>query len=160
MKLIYLTLLTLIGVSALLGSPVFAGTPAPSTPAPGTQWYVALHGGANVYQYFDDSFSRTTRSGDRFTLDIDHNVGGFGGIKLGYVFGTGTYRFALEEDLFYNGVSTGSHIEQNGIEIADHSNMINSGAAMTNFIMRFAFDKFQPYARSRHRSLLCGNREQ
>jgi opacity protein-like surface antigen len=138
MKLNYLAL---IGVSALLGSPVFA-----DTPAPGTQWYAALHGGANVYQYFNDSFSRTTQSGERFSLNLDHNVGGFGGIKLGYVFGTGTYRFALEEDLFYNGVSTNSHIDQNGSEIAHHSNMINSGAFMTNFIMRFALDKFQPYA--------------
>ena len=141
MKRVYLTL---VGVSALLGSPVFAGTPATtpvSTVAPGIGGYVALHGGANVYQHFDDNFS----FGDT-SLHIDHNVGGYGGIKLGYVFGTGPYRFALEEDLFYNGLSTGSHIEQNGREIADHSNMINSGAFMTNFILRFAnFDKFQPY---------------
>src|SRR4030095_379798 len=51
------------------------------------------HGGANVHQSFDDSCS----IGDT-SLHLDHNVGGYGGIKLGYVFGTDTYRFALEED--------------------------------------------------------------
>ena len=57
MKRVYLTL---VGLSALLGGPVFAGTPAStpvSTVAPGTAGYVALHGGANVYQSFDDNFS-------------------------------------------------------------------------------------------------------
>jgi len=141
MKSVYVSLI--ISVSALLASPVFAAPPAaspPGTPAPGTGGYLAVHGGANVHQSFDDSFSMGNTS-----LHLDHNVGGYGGIKLGYVFGTGTYRFALEEDLFYNGLSTSSHIDQNGVQIADHSNMINSGAFMTNFIMRFALDRFQPY---------------
>jgi opacity protein-like surface antigen len=132
MKSVYITL---IGVSALLASPVFAGTTAP-----GIGGYLALHGGANVYQSFDDRFS----VGD-LSLHLDHNVGGYGGVKLGYVFGTGMYRFALEEDMFYNGLSTSSHVDLDGSEIAHHSNMINSGAFMTNFIMRFALDKFQPY---------------
>jgi hypothetical protein len=114
--------------------------PVAGTPAYGTGAYFALHGGANVYQNFDDSFSR----GDK-KLDIDHNVGEYGGIKLGYVFGTGTYRFALEEDMFYNGIPTSAHIDQNGREVANSSNRINSGAFMTNFLMKFAFDKFQPY---------------
>jgi opacity protein-like surface antigen len=99
-----------------------------------------LHGGANVYQNFDDSFTR----GDK-TLHLDHNVSGYGGIKLGYVFGTGTYRFALEEDMFYNGISTSAHVDQDGREVAQSSNHIRSGAFLTNGILRFALDKFQPY---------------
>jgi opacity protein-like surface antigen len=116
------------------------GNPVAGTPAEGTGAYFALHGGANVYQNFDDSFTR----GDK-TLHLDHNVSGYGGIKLGYVFGTGTYRFALEEDMFYNGISTSAHVDQNGREVAQSSNHINSGAFLTNGILRFALDKFQPY---------------
>jgi opacity protein-like surface antigen len=154
MKSVYVTL---VGVSALLASPVFAVTPAsppPGAPAPGTGGYLAVHGGANVHQYFDDSFSVGNTS-----LHLDHNVGGYGGLKLGYVFGTGTYRFALEEDMFYNGLSTSSHISQNGVQIADHSNMINSGAFMTNFIMRFALDRFPAYPVPASEPI-CANREQ
>ena len=45
-----------------------------------------------------------------------------------------------------NGIGTSAHVDLNGGEIAHSSNLINSGAFMTNFIARFAFGKFQPYA--------------
>lgn len=145
--------LALTIASALLVSPVFAGTPdyskaPPPAPPPcdfGTGWYFALDGGANVYQSYDDSFSRTLPNGTDVALHIDHNVGGYGGIKLGYVFGHGMFRPAIEEDMFYNGISTSAHVDVNGTEVAHSSNMINSGAFMTNFIGKFAFGRFQPY---------------
>ena len=112
----------------------------------GTGWYVALHGGANVFQDVDREREHVFESGDVLSFSSDSNVGGYGGVKIGYVFGRGTVRFAVEEDMFYNGVSTDSHVFLNGTEIARGSNLINSGAFLTNFIMRFAWGKFQPYA--------------
>ena len=41
--------------------------------------------------------------------------------------------------MFYNGVSTDFHLKLNNTEIAHSSNLINSGAFMTNFIVKFAF---------------------
>ena len=41
------------------------------------------------------------------SLDPKHDVGFFGGIKLGYVFGTGVVRPTVEGDFFYNGFRPG-----------------------------------------------------
>ena len=143
----------MLGFSSLLVSSLFAGPPdfkqvAPAPPPCdfGTGWYFALDGGANVYQDINRSHDRTFANGDVISLSSDSNVGGWGGIRLGYVFGTGTFRPTIEEDLFYNGVPTNFHLRLNGTEVAHSSNLINSGAFMTNFIARFAFGKFQPYA--------------
>jgi opacity protein-like surface antigen len=146
-KYIALTIMsTFLCASAFAGSPDFKQVaPAPPPCEFGTGWYFALDGGANVFQSFDDSFSRVLPGGDVLALHIDHNVGGYGGIKLGYVFGTGTFRPAIEEDMFYNGIPTSAHVDLNNVEVAHSSNMINSGAFMTNFIARFALGKFQPY---------------
>jgi opacity protein-like surface antigen len=144
--------LIMLACSSLVSGSLLAGTPdikqvAPAPPVCdyGTGFYIAVDGGANVYQGFDDNFSRTLPNGTDIDLHIDHNVGGYGGIKLGYVFGNGTFRPAIEEDMFYNGLSTDAHVKVNGTEVAHSSNMINSGAFMTNFIARFAFGRFQPY---------------
>jgi opacity protein-like surface antigen len=146
--------LLMLAFSTLLGSSLFAGppdfkqvAPAPTLECPfGTGWYVALDGGANVYQDVKRTRDFAFPNGDIISLSSDSNVGGWGGIKLGYVFGTGTFRPTIEEDLFYNGVPTNFHLRLNGTEVAHSSNLINSGAFMTNFIGRFAFGKFQPYA--------------
>jgi opacity protein-like surface antigen len=146
--------LVMLACSVLLGGSLFAGPPdykqvAPAPPPCdfGTGWYFGLDGGANVYQSFTSNYSRTFLNGDVVSLHIDHNVGGYGGVKFGYVFGTGTLRPAIEEDMFYNGIGTSAHVDLNGTQIAHSSNLINSGAFMTNFILRYAgFGKFQPYA--------------
>jgi hypothetical protein len=90
----HLTLLIAIGI--LIARSAFAGggdfknvAPAPPPCDFGTGWYMALDGGANVFQSFDTSFSRTFPNGDDISLRIDHNVGGYGGVKFGYVFGNG-----------------------------------------------------------------------
>jgi opacity protein-like surface antigen len=148
------TLFTLV-CSGLIAGSLLAGpqtdykqvAPAPPPCDIGTGWYFALDGGANVYQSFDDSFDRSFPNGDKLHLKIDHNVGGYGGLKFGYVFGRGNVRFALEEDMFYNGLSTSAHVDLNNQEVAKSSNMINSGAFLTNFIVKFPIGngKFQPY---------------
>ena len=55
MKSVYVSL---ISVAALLASPVLAAARRPpgGRPAPGTGGYLALHGGANVYQSFETAF--------------------------------------------------------------------------------------------------------
>jgi opacity protein-like surface antigen len=150
MKTLSLLVFTAI---ALFSSSIFAGPPDYKQPAPapppcdfGTGWYFAIDGGANVYQDVNRTHSQVFGNGDVIELSSDSNVGGYGGLKIGYVFGKGTLRPAIEEDMFYNGVSTDAHLFLNGTEVAHSSNLINSGAFMTNFILRFAFGKFQPYA--------------
>jgi len=144
--------LIIFALNALLANSLLAGPPdykqvAPAPPPCdfGTGWYFALDGGANVYQSFTTSHSHTFPDEDVVSINIDHNVGGYGGLKLGYVFGTGSIRPAIEEDMFYNGIPTNVHVKLNGTEIGHSDNLINSGAFMTNFILRFPFGKFQPY---------------
>jgi opacity protein-like surface antigen len=90
-----------------------------------------------------------------------NDVGFFGGIKLGYVFGTGVVRPTVEGDFFYNGFRGGADFTLNEAftpfpgaptqfttRQADVTTWINTGAFMANFILRFApgNQKFQPYA--------------
>ena len=84
-------------------------------------------------------------------MDQEHDVGIFGGIKLGYVFGTGLVRPTIEGDFFYNGFNFGGDFtlrDQFGDVLAQDnvSRWVNSGAFMVNFILRFNFGRFQPYA--------------
>lgn len=51
---------------------------------------------------------------------------------------------AIEADLFYNGFRGG----------ADTTSFINTGAFMSNFIMKFAFESFQPYVERWCRQLI------
>ena len=141
--------------------------------------------GANVYQNRggDRHFS-SDNDGDRFdqdlrffgsTLDVSpkNDVGFFGGIKLGYVFGTGWVRPTVEGDFFYNGFRGGADFTLNeaftsplppgfgtpgtgfpadNTVFSTHqrnvTTWINSGAFMFNFILRIAPEtwRFQPYA--------------
>src|SRR5438067_2930429 len=81
-----------------------------------------------------------------------NDVGFFGGIKLGYVFGTGVIRPTVEGDFFYNGFRGGGNFtvrDSFGDVLAQRNatTWINTGAFMGNFILRFApgNQKFQPY---------------
>jgi len=76
-------------------------------------WYFGLDGGANVYQDFGGERELGVIDSNKFTADTNHHVGGFGGIKFGYVFGPGPIRFGLEEDYFYNGVDATAHVDEN-----------------------------------------------
>ena len=131
--------------------------PAPAPELWGTGFYGAIDMGANVYQ---DRGGDRTFTGDDLDLDRDfgltldaspkNDVGFFGGIKLGYVFGTGVFRPTIEGDFFYNGFRGGADFtlrDQFGDTLAQRNltTWINTGAFMANFIGRFAFGKFQPY---------------
>src|SRR5436309_1166856 len=130
-------------------------------PPPPLLWGVGFYGaidmGANLYQNRggDQTFSAADPNdplfGDTLTVSPKNDVGFFGGIKLGYVFGTGVFRPTVEGDFFYNGFRGGADFRLNdpsGVEVANASltTWINTGAFMGNFIGRFAFGRFQPYA--------------
>ena len=151
MKRIYLAL-TVAG--AMLAVPAFAGPPSAPAPAPvmdlyGVGWYGAIHMGANIWQDRGDTRNFSDGLGNTLSIDPTNDTGFDGGIKLGYVFGTSSVRFALEEDMFYNGWQTGadSTLVLNGVTTRSSSSIdINSGAFMTNGIVRFNGNgKFQPY---------------
>src|SRR5947199_1241780 len=163
MKLIALISTAIITVA---GSSLFAGPPsykqAPPPPPPpnyGVGFYGAIDMGANVYQ--DRGGNRTFTQdnpnllgfGDTLTVSPKNDVGFFGGIKLGYVFGTGVVRPTAEGDFFYNGFRGGGNFtlrDSFGDVLAQRNatTWINTGAFMGNFILRFApgNQKFQPYA--------------
>lgn len=132
--------------------PVADGKSAPPPPPPvyGTGFYLGLDLGANVYQNRIGNQNFTNDFGETLSLSLDHNVGFYGGLKAGYVFGTGIFRPAVEADMFYNGWQTGGSAtfvggEPTTVQRSTFSGNVNSGAFLANFIGRFAFGRFQPY---------------
>ena len=164
-KLSLLSTAILIGFIAV---PLQAGTevykqvaPQPVVYAYGLGFYGAIHMGANVYQNRggDRVFTGENRINDPTDRDFDatltvspkNDVGFYGGVKLGYVFGTGVVRPTIEGDFFYNGFRGGADFilrDRFGDFVAerDVTTWINSGAFMANFILRFGTGRFQPYA--------------
>jgi hypothetical protein len=150
-----------------LAAPLQAGTevykqvaPPPPPELYGLGFYGAIDAGANVYQ--NRGGDRTFTADDRFLIDDrdfgatltvspKNDVGFYGGVKLGYVFGTGVVRPTIEGDFFYNGFRGGADFvlrDRFGDVLGqrDVTTWINSGAFMANFMLRFAFGRFQPYA--------------
>jgi opacity protein-like surface antigen len=167
MKKLSLLLTTIL--IGFLAAPLQAGTESykqvtQAPPPPeyyGLGFYGAIDMGANVYQNRggDRTFTADDRLLDPTDRDFDatlevspkNDVGFFGGIKLGYVFGTGVFRPTIEGDFFYNGFRGGADFtlrDRFGDVVAqrDVTTWINTGAFMANFIGRFAFGRFQPYA--------------
>lgn len=159
--------LSLLSTAILIGflaAPLQAGTevykqvaPQPVVYAYGLGFYGAIHMGANVYQNRGDDRVFTGDRFERFDRDLEltvspkNDVGFYGGVKLGYVFGSGVVRPTIEGDFFYNGFRGGADFilrDRFGDTLAerDVTTWINSGAFMANFILRFGTGRFQPYA--------------
>ena len=161
-------LLGFVTGSVQAGGEVYKQVAPPPPPNYGTGFYGAIDAGANVFQNlgdtrtFDDSF---TEFGARLDVDLkiepNNEVGVFGGIKLGYVFGTGVIRPTIEGDFFYNGFRPGWDATLNtaftpcqgcatilGSANGNVNTWVNSGAFLVNFILRLApgNQRFQPYA--------------
>lgn len=171
MKNSYLSLLIIVGcaISVRAGEAIAYKHVAPLPPELyGTGFYAALDLGANVFQDYGGSRIFVDQF-DRFTIDTvkihpDNNVGFFGGLKLGYVFGTGIIRPTIEGDFFYNGFAGDADLKLREVfdpcggnpeclapiflttRSGSVSSWINTGAFMGNFILRLAFGRFQPYA--------------
>jgi opacity protein-like surface antigen len=160
-------LLCSLALTALLAMSLRAGpaveykqvAPPPPPPLYGVGFYGGIDLGANLYQNRGDTRTFTINEpspstvdfGDTLTFDPKNDVGFFGGIKLGYVFGTGIVRPTLEGDFFYNGFRGGGDFtlrDSFGDVLAqrDVTTWINTGAFMGNFILRLNFGRFQPYA--------------
>ena len=141
--------------------------PPPPPPMYGLGFYGAIDMGANVYQNrggtrtFTDDNPNSPFFGSTLDVDPKNDVGFFGGIKLGYVFGSGVVRPTVEGDFFYNGFRGGADFTLNeaftpcpgcATVLSTHqrnvTTWINTGAFMANFILRFApgNQRFQPYA--------------
>jgi opacity protein-like surface antigen len=140
----------------------------PPPPLYGVGFYGAIDMGANVYQNrggdrtFTDDNPNSEFFGSTLLVDPKENGAGFfGGIKLGYVFGTGVIRPTFEGDFFYNGFKGGGTFTLDEVDtpipggpsfLSTHqrtvNTWINTGAFMFNFILRFApgNQRFQPYA--------------
>ena len=157
MKKLFLLTATL-EMAILLAVRVNAGetmqTEYRSQPPPeifGTGFYGAVDIGGNVYQDRGGDRVFTNEFGDTLAISPKNDVGFFGGIKAGYVFGTGVFRPTIEGDFFYNGFRGGADTTlalSDGTVLRDSrgTSFINTGAFMGNFIARFAFGRFQPYA--------------
>src|SRR5438477_9942627 len=168
--------LSLLSASVLIGllaAPLQAGTevykqaaPPPPPELYGLGFYGAIDMGANLYQNRGGDRTFTQDDPDRpffgYSLEVNpkNDVGFFGGIKLGYVFGTGVIRPTLEGDFFYNGFRGGADFTLNeaftacpdcptvlSTHQANVTSWINTGAFLGNFILRFApgNGRFQPY---------------
>src|SRR5260370_41830380 len=148
-----------VSVQAGTDGPYKQVAPPPPPQLYGLGFYGAIDAGANVFQNRggDQTFTQDNPNlpgfEDTLTFDPKNDVGFFGGIKLGYVFGTGVVRPTVEGDFFYNGFRGGGNFtlrDSFGDVLAqrDVSSWINTGAFMGNFILRFAFgnQRFQPYA--------------
>jgi len=171
-KLLFCT----VALTGLVAASLRAGTetykqvaPPPPPPVYGLGFYGALDMGANVYQNrggnrtFTDNNPDSEFFGSNLEVDPKNDVGFYGGIKLGYVFGTKDWvvRPTVEGDFFYNGFRGGADFTLNEAftpcpdcptELSTHqrnaTTWINTGAFMFNVIFRIgpATWRFQPYA--------------
>ena len=178
-------LVGLLTIPLQAGQEVYKQVAPPPPPMYGLGFYGAIDAGANVYQdrggnrsFSSDADGDSIDRDPRFfgsTLEVNpkNDVGFFGGVKLGYVFGSGVVRPTVEGDFFYNGFRGGADFTLNEAFTspvppgfgtpgtgfpADNtvfstrqrnvSTWVNTGAFMFNFILRFApgNQKFQPYA--------------
>ena len=159
-------LLSTVAFTGLLAAPLKAGPAVeykqvapPPPPMYGLGFYGAIDAGANVYQNrgddrtFTDNNPNSPFFGDSLEVNPKNDVGFFGGVKLGYVFGTGVIRPTVEGDFFYNGFRGGANftLRDSFDDVVAQRNVttwINTGAFMANFILRFApgNQRFQPYA--------------
>ena len=158
-KLLFSTiaLTALVAASAKAGPAVEYKQVAPPPPPElyGLGFYGAIDMGANLYQNRGDNrtFTQDDLNSPFFGYSLDVNpkndVGFFGGVKLGYVFGTGIVRPTIEGDFFYNGFRGGADFTLNDPfgNVAAERNLttwINTGAFMGNFILRFNSGDFNP----------------
>ena len=146
-----------VAFATCVTAPLQAGPPEPykqvAPPPPpelyGLGFYGAIDLGANVHQNRGGDQTFTNEFGDTLDVSPKNEVGFFGGIKLGYVFGSGVVRPTIEGDFFYNGFHGGADstltLADGEVFSRNSDAWINTGAFMFNPILRFAFGRFQPY---------------
>src|SRR5438067_12744026 len=112
-----LALTALVAASLQAGTETYKQVAPPPPPMYGAGFYGAIDMCANVFQNRGDdkTFSANEPTvgtpedfGDTLTDSPKNDVGFYGGVKLGYVFGTGVVRPTIEGDFFYNGFRGGA----------------------------------------------------
>ena len=111
---VFLSVSAQAGETVVTDSKTMAPAPPPPPEVYGTGFYGGILLGANIWQENRGTRSFTNDYGDTLTIDPKTDPGFFGGIKIGYIFGTGKFRFALEEDMFYNGWTKGGRCHGGG----------------------------------------------
>lgn len=102
--------------------------------------YLAPFGGVNLYQNADMD---GVGPGDEGSLNPV--VGGFAGLKLGYLFGDpGLFRPALELEGFYNGVETDMDGIYRGVTYSGGADF-HTANIMLNILGKFDLGQWQPY---------------
>jgi opacity protein-like surface antigen len=165
-SIVPLFLFGFVAASLQAGQEVYKQVAPPPPPMYGLGFYGAIDMGANVYQNrggdrtFTDDNPDSQFFGSTLEVSPKNDVGFFGGIKLGYVWGTGVVRPTFEGDFFYNGFRGGADFTLNEAftpspgsptqlttRQANVNTWINTGAFLGNFILRFApgNQRFQPY---------------
>jgi opacity protein-like surface antigen len=166
LSFLILVLLGFVTSSVRAGTETYKQVAPPPPPMYGLGFYGAIDMGANVYQNrggdrtFTDDNPDSQFFGSTLEVSPKNDVGFFGGIKLGYVWGTGVVRPTFEGDFFYNGFRGGADFTLNEAftpspgsptqlttRQANVNTWINTGAFLGNFILRFApgNQRFQPY---------------
>jgi len=166
-------LFSAVALTGLLAASVKAGPAVeykqvapPPPPMYGLGFYGAIDAGANIYQNRggDQTFTDDNPNSQFFGSSLDvspkNDVGFFGGIKLGYVFGTGVVRPTVEGDFFYNGFRGGADFTLNeaftpcpicatefSTRERNATTWINTGSFLFNLIFRLGPPtwRFQPY---------------
>lgn len=109
----------------------------------GAGLYGAIQAGINAHQEYRGLDDQTIDD-VRFSFEPDSKIGGIVGAKLGYVFGTGKVRPAVELDSFYNGFKAEGEVRGGGGDI-EFDSEVHSVAYLANFLVRFDLGRFQPY---------------
>lgn len=147
-SLLAVALLECFAVSVEAGE-TYVPAPPPQPEVFGSGFYLGLDMGANLHQDRGGDQTFSNEFGDTLVVSPKDDVGFFGGIKFGYVFGLGTCRPTVEGDFFYNGFRGGADttLTVDGVVVRDTSTTttINSGVFMGNFLLRFGTGRFQPY---------------
>src|SRR5215212_8945232 len=108
--LIFTLIVTILSAAQLMAGDDYKAvvTQPPPPPLYGTGFYMAFDAGANLFQDRGGDRTFTNEFGDTLRVSPKDDIGFFGGLKAGYVFGTGVVRPTLEADFFYNGFRGGA----------------------------------------------------
>lgn len=111
----------------------------------GVGFYAAVFGGANVHQRAE--FGDLEAGDIDVDVDLDSETGWFAGLKLGYVFDTGSFLLpAIELEGFYNNVDVNLHAEADDFDVTSEiGGELDQIVVQLNFQLKFDCGRFRPY---------------
>ena len=111
----------------------------------GVGFYAAVFGGANVAQ--DADLDRFEDNDFDVDLELEDETGWFAGLKLGYVFDTGSFILpAIELEGFYNTVDVRVRARSDEFDAdAEIGGDLDQIVLQLNFLLKFDIGRFRPY---------------